>query len=367
MKFLVERDTLRDAFAGVIGRAKGHGVHTIPILTHVLIEAEGQRVRLTGHDLDSCSQASLAGEVSAPGSIAIPADRLTRLVSGFPDGSNVAVDADSRTANIRCGRSTYQFQLLSPDDFPSPLAPNDPVKFTLSAEVIRRLFKMPACSILTEASRPHLSGIYIHKAGKKLSACATNGHTLVRVLTDVEPPNFGGVIVPGAACDEIVRLTGDGEVSLEISQSLIAAQSGERRFVSKLIDGTFPDYGRVIPQAQSPLIAFDVAEFNAALARLVNAGDPKFARAVKLSWNGDVESVTASVRSDIGSGSEQVDCDCPGRDPGEVGANVEYLRELVDALGGKRVRFFIDGPGDPIRIENPDDAGVVAVCMPMRV
>lgn len=365
MNIIVERDTLKAGLSAVVGRAKGNS--NIPILGHVLIEANGQRVKLTGHDLDSCSVATVPAEVSEAGSIAIPADRLSRLVGGFADGSTIAIKADKQSASVRCGRSNYQFQLMSPDDFPNTLAPVEPIKFTLTAKQVARLFKMPACAIEDSATRPQLSGIYLHRADKRLAACATNGHILIRSLTDATPPEFKPIIIPESACDEISRLSGDEDLAIEISERLIAAEAGNRRFVSKLVDAIFPDYERVVPQATAPPIAFDIKEFDAALARLQNAGDPKKARVVKVSWADNVEHVIASTRTDIGEGSEQVECDCPGRDPGETGANVDYVRSLINALGGHRVRFFIAGPGDPIRIENPDDPDVLAVCMPMRV
>src|ERR1044072_1789823 len=367
MKFLVEREALKDALHVVVGRTKSAHL-TIPILTHVLIEAEGQSVKLIGHDLDSCSQTSIKAEGTTPGAVAMPADRFHKLVSGLGEGTQVAIESENLTAKVRAGRSTYQFQLMDPRDFPEALEPKNPATIKLTAKQVARLFKTPDCSILTGNDRMYLKGIYLHEKDKRLAGCATNGHTLVRAFTDVKPPKFTGIIVPDKACSEIVRLVGQAEeASLEIGETLIAVEVNNRRFVSKLIDGTFPDYERVIPSATAPVIAVEGPTVDAALARLVAAHDPDKSPTVRFQWeSGDLEAVKASLSTTFGIGEEQIECDGRRPEPGEVIMQVDYVRTIIDALGGNRIRLFIDGPGDPVRVENPDDTDIVAVIMPCR-
>lgn len=365
MKFTVERNALKDALAVVVGRTKGN---TIPILSHVLIEGQGQSIRLTGHDLDSCSQVTIPAEVSTQGVVAIPGDYFAKLVSGFPDGSMVSLDADAVAAKVKCGRASYQFQLMPPEDFPAPLTPTDPISFTLTAKQIGRAFKTPEAAMSNEQSRYYLCGIYFHKTAKRLTASATNGHILLRAFLNADVPDFEGVIVPAKSCHEIVRLVGTApEATLEITRTLIAVQSGDRRFVSKLVDGTFPDCERVIPQATAPLIAVMSSEMDIALSRLAAACDREKTPIARFAWRDDVESISASLRSDVGQGEEQIECDCPGKDAGEVGAQIDYVRSVIEALGGSRVRIFINDPNSPIRFENPDDPDLVGVVMPCRV
>lgn len=364
MKFIVERDALKDALHIVVTRTKGV---TIPILQHVLVEAEGQSVRFTGHDLDTCSQVTIPAEVGQAGRIAIPADRLNRLVQGLADGSQVTFESDdSKAAKLRSGRSTYQFALLPAEDFPAILQPKDSMSLTLGWKQVARLLKTP--SPFTDKARAYLSGIYLHLDGKRLAACATDGHMLLWIAIDVEPKPFKGAIIPEGSCGEIVRIAGQSEeVHIEISDTLIACEVGSRRFVSKLIDGTFPDYHRVIPQATAPHMTLDSKDVDAALARLVAAYDPDRTPVVRFRWgDGQMDYLTADLATNFGQGDEQIECDGPERQAGEVGCNIGYLRELVDAFDGERVRFFIDGPGDPIRVENPDDRDVVGVLMPCR-
>lgn len=368
MKFIVERDKLKDALPFVIGRAKGIRAN-IPILTHLLIESAQHKIVITGNDLDACSQIEVPAEIAQPGRIAIPADRLNRLVAGLAGGSQISVEADQAVARLKCGRSSYQFSIRPPEDFPETFAPVDPVALHVGAGDVARLFKTPAPFCEDGISRPQLSGIYLHKFGKRLAACATNGHMLLHIKASLEPPEFTGVIVPERSCGEIVRVVGEEECDIEVTPNLLAVTAGGRRFVTKLVDAVFPDHERVTPQANAPFMTVTSSELDAALVRLVAATDSeaKTPGAVRLSWDDDAANFTASKQSAGNDGREQVDCDCPGRAAGEIGGNLEYLRTLIEAVGGKRTRFFINGPGDPVRIENPDDADIVGVLMPMRV
>jgi DNA polymerase-3 subunit beta len=365
MKFLVERDALKEALHVVSARAKGNN---IPILSHLLIEAEGQSIKITGHDLDSCSQATIPAEVTSGGAVAMPSDRFSRLIMGWPDGSQVVCDTDNVLARVRCGRSSYQFGLLPAADFPLVLTPKDPVTFSLTGKQVARLFKTPDACISQEVSRAYLCGIYLHRMNDRLAAVATDGHTLVRVFSDAQSPKFEGVIVPEKACAEFVRTAGAiDEAQIEVTKNLIAIQAAGRRYVSKLIDGTYPDYPRVIPDAAAPVIAVMREDIDAGLGRLLTARDPELTTVVKLSWRDDVESIDVVLRSKFGEGAEHIDCDCSGRDPGEVGMRLDDIQAVVSAIGGTRLRLFIDGPGDPIRVESPDDADIVGVIMPCHV
>lgn len=368
MKVLVERNTLKDALPFVMGRTKGRTSTTIPILSHILIETGERKIVITGNDLDACSQIDVPAEVDRAGRIAMPADRLHRLVSGLAEGAQISIDADPKAAKLKCGRASYQFALLPPEDFPETFEPKNPVEIRLSAAQVTRLLKQPAPFVENGQTRPQLSGVYLHKANKVLVGCASDDHRFLRTITDVQAPDFEGVIIPEKSCEEIVRVAGDGDCDVAIAPNLLAVRANGRRFVTKLIDAKFPDYQRFIPDANAPFMTVDSAELDAALVRLVAAMDSEARSpgAVKLSWDDDAENFTASKQSISHDGREPVECDCPGRPAGEIGANLEYLRSMIDGLGGNRTRFFINGPGDAIRMENPDDDGVLGILMPMR-
>lgn len=367
MKFLVERDALKDALSIVGGRTKGANKN-IPILMHVLAKAEGNSLALMGHDQDSCSTVTIPAEVTGEGAVALPGDRLAHLIAGFPEGSQVICDTDDRIAKVRCGRSSYQMHFLPASDFPFALTPDNPTTFTLSAEDISRLFKIAAPFAANDQAFVYRMGVYLHLNGSRLASVATDGHTLLQVISDVEPPKFTGVIVPDASCLEFARIAAGDEARIEISRNLIAIESGNRRFVSKLVDATFPEtYARVIPSQTAPFMTVTAKDFAALLARLSALHDPKHSSVVRLHWGDEVDHIKASLRTTYGSCDEQVECDCPGRKAGEVGARVDDIRKIVNALGGSAIRLLIDGPADSIRIEDPSDLGVVAVCMPCRL
>lgn len=364
MKITVERDALHEALSGVLSRTKTGA--TIPILSHVLIVAKDQTATLTGHDLDSCSVVTLRAEVGIAGSVTIPADRLAKLTAGLPRGSQVMIEVDGLRAVVRCGRALYRFGTMPANDFPGALTSRDAVSFVLTNEQVLRAFKVPAPSISEEKTRVYLHGITLHQTKEGIAAVATDGHTLIRTLLAVEAPEFAQIIVPKSAVAEIVSVAGKGEVTIEICPTLVAVSAGNRRFVTKLIDGTFPDYGRVIPQPVKGPIKVDPDALDAALARLVAACDPDQSPVVKLKWS-DNGVLHALLHSQFADGAEVVEADLGDTNPGEVGIQIEYLRKLIDAAGGEIVHLHISGPSDPVRVESPSAPDFVAVVMPCRV
>lgn len=364
MKITCERDTLNAAMRVVSGKLKA--ASDIPILHHVLMEAEGQSLKLTGHNLDCCATTTVASEVDEAGAVAIPADRLARMIAGVAAGARVTISADDKTAKVRAGRSTYQFALLPATDFPAVMEPINPTSFMLSAKEVDTLFKSPAACISSEETRFYLRGICLQHRKKMLVACATDGHRLLETQVKVETAPFENVIVPEFACAAIALLAKDGDVTIEISKDLIAVTAGSSRFVSKLIAGTFPDYSRVIPPP-APTITVDAAALDAALSRLLAACDPEKTKAVKLSWGDNAESITATLTSDVATGQDEIECDSSEIKAGEIGAQVEFLRSLIDAADSDVIRMHMTDPGTPIRIEVPNRDGFVAVCMPYRI
>lgn len=332
----------------------------------VRVDAADNRVSVAATNLDTCSQVDMAAHVTEDGSCLIPADRLHHVLQALADGSHVTINvaAEEKSATLHAGRSNYRFPILSAEQFPDLLTPENAVSVTFSAKEIGRLFKTPASSICEEASRPYLCGIYLHRDDKHVIGAATDAHTLIRVALNKESPEFPHVIVPGAACAEIARMSEGGETVLEISDRLIAAQNGNRRFVSKLIDGTFPPYEKVIPPPKTPALAVTSSDLDSALKRLASV-TTKTVGAAHFSWDG--EKLVVSVESENGRGEENIDCDCLAEKPAvDVGAQCRYIADAMTALGGKTTRFYFASASHAIRVENPADDNVVAVVMPCR-
>lgn len=367
MKIIVERDRLRDALRVVASQAKNK---IIPILSHVLLDASGSALRVVGHSLASCSQVTIPAEVSAVGSIAIPCDRLSSVVNGLPTGSQVSIDGDDKIGKVTCGRSAYQFSLLPPADFPGMLALSEPVTITLDSQQVKELFGRVEPCVCREQSRPYLEGIFLHPRGKKLAACATDGAVLALTTSDVAAPKMPGLIVPSDSCGEFVKVAGDDEATLYISPELVAISCGDRLFVSKVIDCTFIDYERIIPPGDIASITVDAKELDAALTRLVaviDTADKASSDKIKLSWDANPQTIIASLQSGVAQGREEIECDVIGdRSAAGVILQAHYLRSLIEVTGGKTVRLLVGENGFPVRIEDPQNDKVVAVCMPCR-
>jgi DNA polymerase-3 subunit beta len=365
VKITVERDAFLAALNQISGRVKADS--SIPILSHVLVDARDDRVSVTANNLSCCCSGSVPAEIEREGAIALPSDRLSKLLAGSAHGGQVVIEADSDRAKVKVNRSNYQFATLPATDFPENFEPQDPTTLTITPVEATRLFKVPASCVGVDQGRPYLHGIFLHWAISTITACATDGHRLVRTQVAKTSDKFDGVIVPDFACAAIAKLADLGDIKLRIGHGFIAAAAGDIRYVSKLIDGTFPDYSRVIPEASSPHITVDSSELDAALSRLLAACDPKGIKTIKLSWDDNPSSLAASINSDLASGEEELECDTAERSAGYVGMQMEYLRAMIDAAGGKTVRLFVGASSDPMRIEAPHAPDFVGVIMPVRV
>jgi len=362
MKLTVERDVLHDAVVACGRRAKGGAA--IPILSYLLIEAGAEGLTVTGNDLDSCTTIAVSAEVARPGAVAIPSERLRQLTAGLPTGGTVVTEVIESVAQVRCGRSNYKLPTLPATDFPALLAAkDDAVSFEVAADHVRKLLDEPSVSVEPVKGRIYLAGICLHPSKGGITAVATNGHTMVKVTANVECPKFEKIIIPEVAAKEIVSLVKTGAATFTVSPSLISVKYGAITYVSKLVDATYPDYERVIPPANGNPIKVDGKGLDASLARLVAACDPEKAAIVKLSW-ADGNDLTASLRSQFGAGEGLLEAEIGERAPGEIGANIRYLRDLLGVADGDVVDLHIGGPGEAIRIENPNRRDFLAVCMP---
>jgi DNA polymerase-3 subunit beta len=245
-------------------------------------------------------------------------------------------------------------------------------KFTLAPADLKRLIEKTQFAISTEETRYYLNGIYLHIAGSgkasMLRAVATDGHRLAQVELALPAGAEGmpGIIVPRKTVGEVQRLIedNDGEVSVELSSSKIRFSIGAITLTSKLIDGTFPDYGRVIPVANDKELVVDKAEFEAAVDRVSTVSSER-GRAVKLSLNAG--KLTLSVNNpDSGSATEELEVEYEA-DPLDIGFNSRYLLDIAAQLEGEAAVLKLADPGSPTLIQDRSSAGALYVLMPMRV
>jgi DNA polymerase-3 subunit beta len=348
--------------------------NTIPILSNVLLRAEGDGLRLKATDLDIEVTETIPAEVATGGSTTVPAYVIYDIVRKLPDGSQVSLETTGENGQmqIRSGRSRFMLQALPESDFPDLAAGDLPHRFTLPAPDLKRLIEKTQFAISTEETRYYLNGIYFHtldvSGATVLRAVATDGHRLARVEMPAPQGSEGmpGVIIPRKAVAEIIKLVEDaGEtVGIELSSAKIRLTFGGVVLTSKLIDGTFPDYQRVIPAGNDKMLTVERADFAKAVDRVSTISSER-GRAVKLALTDG--RLTLSVNNpDSGSATEEIEVDYDNTSF-DIGFNARYLLDITGQLDGDTALFKLADAGSPTVIQDREGAPALYVLMPMRV
>ena len=376
MKVTVERAALLKALGHVHRVVERR--NTIPILSNVLLKAGDDGLRLRATDLDIEVTENVRADVSQPGATTVPAHVIYDIVRKLPDGAQVSLETTGETGQmqLRSGRSRFMLQALSESDFPDLAAGEMPPPFALPASDLKRLIEKTQFAISTEETRYYLNGIYLHTievdGELKLRAVATDGHRLARIEMPAPDGSAGmpGVIVPRKAVAEIQKLVDDGgeSVRIELSTAKIRLTFGEGEqeivLTSKLIDGTFPDYQRVIPVGNDKRLVVERSDFAKAVDRVSTISSER-GRAVKLAIADG--RMTLSVNNpDSGNAVEELDVDYEAA-PLDVGFNARYLLDITGQLDGDTALFKLADPGSPTVIQDRDGASTLYVLMPMRV
>jgi len=348
--------------------------NTIPILANVLVRAEKAALQLKATDLDLEVVEQISAEVAPAGSTTVPAHMFYEIVRKLPEGSQVVLESSSDRAvlAIRAGRSRFTLQTLPESDFPDLAAGEMTHKFTLAAADLKRLIDKTQFAISTEETRYYLNGIYLHPAGSEksatLRAVATDGHRLAQAELPLPAGAAGmpGIIVPRKTVTEVQRLIEDSqaEVTVELSTAKIRFSIGDVVLTSKLIDGTFPDYARVIPAGNDKELVVDKKEFEAAVDRVSTVSSER-GRAVKLSLSAG-KLVLSVTTPDSGSATEELEVEYDA-DPLDIGFNSRYLLDIAAQLDGEVAVLRLADPGSPTLIQDKDAKGALYVLMPMRV
>ncbi len=345
---------------------------TIPILSNVLLRADQGALKLQATDLDLEVVEQLAADIGASGATTVPAHTFYDIVRKLPDGSQITLEQTGTTLALRAGRSRFTLQTLPEADFPDLTAGELPIRFDLAASELKRLIDKTQFAISTEETRYYLNGIYLHAVDvegiRMLRAVATDGHRLARV--EIPAPSgaseMPGVIVPRKTVAEVQRLLEDpdGTVTVELSPVKARFTIGSVILTSKLIDGTFPDYGRVIPVGNDKELVVDKAAFNSAVDRVSTISSER-GRAVKLSLS-DGRLVLTVTNPDSGTATEEVEVGYAA-DPIEIGFNSRYLLDILDQIDGDTAVLKLADPGSPTLLHENDGTSALYVLMPMRV
>jgi DNA polymerase-3 subunit beta len=370
MKATIERATLLKSLSHVQSVVERR--NTIPILSNVLIEAqEGGGIRLMATDLDLQINEVVEAAVEQAGATTVSAHTLFDIVRKLPEGSQVELSAAEGKMQVNAGRARFNLATLPRDDFPVIAEGDLPTKFELPAETLREIIDKTRFAIATEETRYYLMGIFLHvsdEAQPLLKAAATDGHRLARV-TVARPAGAEGmpdVIVPRKCVAELRKLLEEveGTVQISLSESKIRFGLGAAVLTSKLIDGTFPDYSRVIPTANDKLLKIDPRSFEEGVDRVATIASEK-TRAVKMAL--DRDKVTLSVTSpENGTAAEEVPGDY-NADGFEIGFNARYLLDILGQMKGDMVEVHLADAAAPTLLRENDKASALYVLMPMRV
>ena len=347
--------------------------NTIPILSNVLLKADDGVLTLKATDLDIEVTETTPASIEQSGATTVSAHMLYDIVRKLPDGSEVMMAvSDDNGLSLISGRSQFRLQMLPESDFPDLTAGEFSHTFRMACDDFKTLIDRTQFAISTEETRYYLNGIYFHTvedAGEmKLRAVATDGHRLAQAQTTAPDGSAGmpGIIVPRKAVAEVQKLLEepDASVTVELSDTKIRFTVNQVVMTSKLIDGTFPDYNRVIPSGNDKELVLDRATFASAVARVSTISSDR-GRAVKLSLT-DSQLVLSVNNPDSGSAEEEIAVGY-GSDPLDIGFNSRYLLDITNQLSADETTFMSADPGSPTLIQEKGEAGALYVLMSMRV
>ncbi len=371
MKVTLERNHLLKSLSHVHRVVERR--NTYPILANVLLEANDDGLQLRATDLDIEVTETVPAMVTTKGSTSVPAHTLFEIVRKLSDGAEVHLEIQGDDQmRITSGRSRFFLACLSPDGFPDLKSGEFSNSFNMPASDLAGLIARTQFAISTEETRYYLNGIYFHGIegeASLLRAVATDGHRLARA--DVAAPegatSIPGIIVPRKTVNEMQKLLDgvEGDIQVEISETKIRLVVGPVVLLSKLIEGTFPDYERVLPKNNDKEMVIDRANFTAAVDRVSTIASERGGKVVKLVANEGMLELTVT-NPDHGNASEEVPISFE-HDQFEIGFNAKYLLDILAQIGSENATFLFGDSGSPTLVSDENDEASVYLIMPMRV
>ncbi|MDY6407090.1 MAG: DNA polymerase III subunit beta [Pseudomonadota bacterium] len=344
---------------------------TIPILSNVLIETgpDGIVIRATDNEIEIVEK--VPAIIQEEGAITVPAHRLCDIVSRLPDGVQISLSAtENNQLSLVAGRAKFSLATLPTDGFPSMVQENMPFSFAVSGTDLLDLIGKTSFAVSTEETRYNLNGIYLHeKAGEtpRLTAVATDGHRLASAFIPLPDGATGipGVIIPRKTITEISKLASESEseINISLSANQIRFHLGDVVLASRLIDGTYPEYEKVIPAGNDKVLEADSAVLTDVIERVSVVSEKS--RGIKLSIQNNLIQVSAAA-ADEGSAEDEMDATYTG-DNLEIGFNFRYLLDILSQIKGGTVQLLMNDSVSPVILKDTQDSNALYVLMPMRV
>ena len=358
-----------------------HGIvevrHTLPILSNIIITTHDNLLSLSSTNLDIFCSDDLEAEVGQNGATSVSAATFYEIVKRLPSGSEIhaSLSEEDSTLTLKCGRSKFNLTTISPDDFPKISHDDLNIQFVLSATELKRMIDKTKFAISNEETRYYLNGVFLHQTQKNsidiLRAVATDGHRLAQY--DIPLPqgakDMNGIIIPKKMIQELRRVLDDatGDINIQLNENKIKFSFNNMQIISKVIDGTFPDYTKVIPQSNDKSITTNNEELKKAIDRVsaVAINEETKSKAIKLIIESNKISLSVDSTS-RGSAIEEIDLDY-NNEKVEIGFNSRYLIDICNEIDGDKINLkFLNSTSPAIILDNTDE-NLFFVLMPMRI
>ncbi len=375
MEFKINSSDLLKALSHIHGIVEVR--HTLPILSNVILEAKDNELILSSTNLDIYCADKIKADVLNPGEISVSAITFFEIIKRLPSGSEVimAMDEGENEITLKCGRSKFKLSTLKIDDFPI-ISDNDlSTNFILSADELIRIIDKTKFAVSNEETRYYLNGIFLHKAERNsiqfLRAVATDGHRLAQY--DIPLPQgaeeINGIIIPKKTIFELRKVLDDanGDVAISLNENKIKFNFNNLKIISKVIDGTFPDYTKVIPQNNDKKFKTNNYDLKNAIDRVsaVAANEESKSKAIKLSLDNNKLNLSVESQSK-GSANEEIDISYNG-DKVDIGFNSKYIIDICNEVDGEEVDISLLDSISPAIILDKTDENLFFVLMPMRI
>jgi len=367
IKFSVPRETLirpLQLVSGVVERR-----HTLPVLANLLVVLKDNQISLTGTDLE----VELVGRFStdapgAEGEITIPAKKLMDIVKSLPDDSIISISVDESKAVLTSGRSRFTLATLPAGEFPSVEDEPDTLKFTVDQQVLKNLIDATSFAMAQQDVRYYLNGMLLELTSNQVRTVSTDGHRLAlstaEVMSNIQDKKQ--VIVPRKGILELARLLGEGsgDVEVALGNNHIRVRTPGFTFTSKLVDGKFPDYERVLPRGGDKTVIANRNELKSVFGRAAILSNEKY-RGVRLVLeSGNLQVLANNPEQE--EAEENLAVDYQG-DSLEVGFNVNYLLDIFGHVSGDDIQFLLSDANSSALLNDAEDSSSVYVVMPMRL